>query len=149
MGFSWRGGDVGGLSRLGSGLEPVELRSAAAMAVRASFAELDRLEVGASYRSVIAHPCRSNCRENARPSRASAFLKTLFCLQAPCLKKGVFLLTCRERRDKIFAAKTENAKIFKNKLQSGNQFSVGNFHFFGRWKNNFFGGGITSKLASQ
>ena len=54
MGFSWRGGDVGGLSRLGSGLEPRELlRSAAARAVRASFAELDRLEVGASYRSVI------------------------------------------------------------------------------------------------
>ena len=53
MGFSWRGGDVGGLRRLGSGLEPVEIRSAAARAVRASFAELDRLEVGASYRSVI------------------------------------------------------------------------------------------------
>jgi len=53
MGFSWRGGDVGGLSRLGSGLEPGELRSAAARAVTASFAELDRLEVGASYRSVI------------------------------------------------------------------------------------------------
>ena len=53
MGFSWRGGDVGGLRRLGSGLEPRELRSAAARAVRASFAELDRLEVGASYRSVM------------------------------------------------------------------------------------------------
>ena len=53
MGFSWRGGDVGGLRRLGSGLEPREPRSAAARAVRASFAELDRLEVGAPYRSVI------------------------------------------------------------------------------------------------
>ena len=53
MGFSWRGGDIGGLRRLGSGLEPRELRSAAARALRASFAELDRLEVGASYRSVI------------------------------------------------------------------------------------------------
>ena len=53
MGFSWRGGDVGGLRRLGSGLEPQELRSAAARAVRASFAELDRLKVGASYRSVM------------------------------------------------------------------------------------------------
>ena len=52
MGFSWRGGDIGGLRRLGSGLEPRELRSAAARALRASFAELDRLEVGAPYRSV-------------------------------------------------------------------------------------------------
>ena len=71
MGFSWRGGDVGGLSRLGSGLEPVELRSAAAMAVRASFAELDRLEVGASYRSVI-HSL-SVAEKTARPSRAECF----------------------------------------------------------------------------
>jgi len=57
----------------------------------------------------------------------------------------------RERRDKIFAAKTENTKKFKNKIQigSGKQFSVGKFHFFGRGKTNFFGGGITSKLASQ
>ena len=48
----------------------------------------------------------------------------------------------------FFAAKTENAKIFK-KNGSGKQFSVGNFHFFGGEKSNFFGGGITSKLASQ
>ena len=56
----------------------------------------------------------------------------------------------RERRDKIFAAKTENAKIFKKKIGSGKQFkfSVWNFHFFGRGKTNFWGG-ITSKLASQ
>ena len=46
----------------------------------------------------------------------------------------------RERRDKIFAAKTENTKKFKNKIGSGKQFSVGNFHFFGRGKTNFFGG---------
>jgi len=90
---------------------------------------------------------QTQLQRKQRPSRASAFLKTLFCLQAPCLKKGVFLLTCRERRDKIFAAKTENAKIFKNKLQSGNQFSVGNFHFFGRWKNNFFWGGYNFKTG--
>ena len=47
----------------------------------------------------------------------------------------------RERRDKIFAAKTlKNAKIFKKKIGSGKQFSVGNFHFFGRGKTNFGGG---------
>ena len=46
----------------------------------------------------------------------------------------------RERRDKIFAAKTENAKIFKKKDGSGKQFSVGNFHFFWPRENNFFGG---------
>ena len=31
----------------------------------------------------------------------------------------------RERRDKIFAAKTESAKIFKTQFGSGKQFSVG------------------------
>ena len=47
----------------------------------------------------------------------------------------------RERREKIFAAKTENAtKIFQKKIGSGKQFSVGNFHFFGRGKTNFLGG---------
>ena len=56
----------------------------------------------------------------------------------------------RERRDKIFAEKTENAKIFKKKMDQEQQFSVGNFHFFGRGKTNFFGGGgIISKLVSQ
>jgi len=49
----------------------------------------------------------------------------------------------RERRDKIFAEKTKNAKIFKIKLDQAQQFSVGNFHFFGRGKTNFFfGGGV-------
>ena len=49
----------------------------------------------------------------------------------------------RERRDKIFAEKTENAKNFKKKIGSGKQFSVGNFRFFGRGKTNFFlGGGV-------
>ena len=38
---------------------------------------------------------------------------------------------------------------FQKKIGSGKQFSVGNFHFFGRGKTNFWGGDITSKLASQ
>jgi len=36
----------------------------------------------------------------------------------------------QERRDKIFAEKTENAKIIKKKLDQEQQFSVWNFHFF-------------------
>jgi hypothetical protein len=40
----------------------------------------------------------------------------------------------RERIDKIFAKKTENAKILDQKQQ----FSMGNFHFFGRGKTNFW-----------
>ena len=55
----------------------------------------------------------------------------------------------RERRDKIFAAKTENAKKFIKKIGSGKHFSVGNFHFLAAGKLTFLGGGITSKLASQ
>ena len=55
----------------------------------------------------------------------------------------------RERRDKIFAAKTVKRQNFQKKNGSGKHFSVGNFHFFGRGKTNFWGGGITSKLASQ
>ena len=54
----------------------------------------------------------------------------------------------RERRDKIFAAKTVKRQNFQKKIGSGKQFSVGNFHFFGRGKTNFFRG-VTSKLASQ
>ena len=56
----------------------------------------------------------------------------------------------RERRDKIFAAKTVNRQNFQKKNGSGKlkQFSVGNFHFFDRGKTHFFGGDITSKLAS-
>ena len=54
----------------------------------------------------------------------------------------------RERRDKIFAAKTVKRQKFQKQIGSGKQFSVGNFYFFGRGKTNFFGGGITSKLAS-
>ena len=55
----------------------------------------------------------------------------------------------RERRDKIFAEKTENAKIFKKKIGSGTAVFSGEFSFFGRGTTNFWGGGITSKLASQ
>jgi len=51
----------------------------------------------------------------------------------------------RERRDKIFAAKTENAKLIKKKWIRKTVFSGD----FGRGKTNFWGGGITSKLASQ
>ena len=87
MGFSWRGGDVGGLSRLGSGLEPREPRSAAARAVRASFAELDRLEVGALYRSDI----RSvSIAEKTAPFSSECFFENTFLLATPCPKKGVF-----------------------------------------------------------
>ena len=49
----------------------------------------------------------------------------------------------RERRDKIFAAKTENAKIFKKNWISGKQFSGD----FGRGKTNFFGGGYNFKTG--
>jgi len=49
----------------------------------------------------------------------------------------------RERRDKIFAEKTENAKIFKKIIWIRKTVSVGIFHFFGRGKTNFFlGGGV-------
>jgi len=43
----------------------------------------------------------------------------------------------------------QKTRKFSKKNGSGKQFSVGNFHFFGRGKTNFLGGGITSKLASQ
>ena len=92
MGFSWRGGDVGGLSRLGSGLEPLELRSAAARAVRASFAELDQLEVGALYRSDM---LSVSIAEKTAPFSSECFFENTFLLAtvpgvAPCPKKGVF-----------------------------------------------------------
>ena len=48
----------------------------------------------------------------------------------------------RERRDKIFAAKTENAKTPPKKIGAGKQFSVENYHFLGRGKTIFFGGGV-------
>ena len=87
MGFSWRGGDVGGLSRLGSGLEPVELRSAAARAVRASFAELDRLEVGALYRSDI----RSvSIAEKTAPFSSECFFENTFLLASSVSQKKSF-----------------------------------------------------------
>ena len=55
----------------------------------------------------------------------------------------------RERRDKIFAAKTENAKIFKIDFGSGISFQWGIFIFLAAGKLTFWGGVITSKLASQ
>jgi len=42
----------------------------------------------------------------------------------------------QERRDKIFAEKQKTRK----KNGSEKQFSMGNFHFFGRGKTNFWGG---------
>ena len=55
----------------------------------------------------------------------------------------------RERRDKIFAAKTVKRQKFQKKNGSGKQFSVGNFHFrfFGRGKTNFLGGGYNFKTG--
>ena len=88
MGLSWRGGDVGGLSRLGSGLEPVELRSAAARAVRASFAKLDRLEVGASYRSVIHADAIA---EKTAPFSSECFFENTFLLASSVSQKMCFL----------------------------------------------------------
>ena len=88
MGFSWRGGDVGGLSRLGSGLEPRELRSAAARAVRASFAELDRLEVGALYRSDI-HSV--SIAEKTAPFSSECFFENTFLLASSVSQKRCFL----------------------------------------------------------
>ena len=53
----------------------------------------------------------------------------------------------RERRDKIFAAKTVKRQNFQKKIGSGKPFSVGNFHFFGRGKTNFFWGGYNVKTG--
>ena len=67
----------------------------------------------------------------------------------------------RDRRDKIFDKKEPKTKqkyclnsirnpIFFAETKQKQQFSMGNFHFFGRRKINFWGrGGITSKLASH
>ena len=49
----------------------------------------------------------------------------------------------RERRDKIFAAKTENAKIFKKNLNKKNSIQLG---FWPR-ENYFFGGGYNFKTG--
>ena len=46
----------------------------------------------------------------------------------------------RERRDKIFAAKTVKRQNFQKKIGSGKQFSVGNFHFLAAGKLTFLGG---------
>ena len=39
----------------------------------------------------------------------------------------------RERRDKIFAAKTVKRQFFQKKIGTGKQFSVGNFYYFIFW----------------
>ena len=55
----------------------------------------------------------------------------------------------RERRDKIFAAKTVKRQNFQKKNGSGKQFSVQEiFIFLATGKPTFLGWGITSKLAS-
>ena len=59
------------------------------------------------------------------------------------------LCESRERRDKIFAKKTENAKIFKKKLDQENSFQWGIFIFLAAGKLTFLVRGMTSKLASQ
>ena len=60
---------------------------------------------------------------------------------------GLGVRESRERRDTIFAEKTENAKMLDQKQQ----FSMGNFHFFGRGKTSFFlwggGGGYNFKTS--
>ena len=89
MGFSWRGGDVGGLRRLGSGLEPREPRSTAARAVRASFAEVDRLEVGAPYRSVIHSVAIA---EKTAPFSSRVLSKKSFCAASSVSQKRRFFI---------------------------------------------------------
>ena len=53
----------------------------------------------------------------------------------------------RERRDKIFAAKTVKRQNFQKKIGSGKQFSVGNFHFLAAGKLTFLGGGYNFKTG--
>ena len=51
-------------------------------------------------------------------------------------EEALDLRESRERRDKIFAEKTITSK----NLDQKQQFSVGNFHFFGRGRTSFWGG---------
>ena len=46
-----------------------------------------------------------------------------------------------------FSPKRQKTPKFSKKIGSGKQFSVGNFHFFGRGKTNFFGGGYNFKTG--
>jgi len=48
---------------------------------------------------------------------------------------------------KILRQRQKTPKISKEKIGSGKQFSVGNFHFFGRGKTNFFWGGYNFKTG--
>ena len=54
----------------------------------------------------------------------------------------------RERRDKIFAAKTVKRHNFLKKMDQENSFQWGIFIILAAGKLTFWGGGITSKLAS-
>ena len=54
----------------------------------------------------------------------------------------------RERRDKIFAAKTVKRQNFQKKLDQESSFQWGIFNFLAAGKLTFLGGDITSKLAS-
>ena len=49
-----------------------------------------------------------------------------------------------------FSPQRQKTPRFSKKIGPGKEFSVWNFHFFGRGNTytNFWGGGITSKLAS-
>tara|TARA_B100000524_G_scaffold214139_1_gene112326 strand:+ start:281 stop:592 length:312 start_codon:yes stop_codon:yes gene_type:complete len=49
---------------------------------------------------------------------------------------------------KFSPQRQKTLKISNKNCRSGKEFSVGNFHFYGRGKTNFLGGSITSKLAS-
>ena len=55
----------------------------------------------------------------------------------------------RERRDKVSAAKTVKRQKIKKKLDLENSFQWEIFIFLAAGKLTSFGGGITSKLASQ
>ena len=46
-----------------------------------------------------------------------------------------------------FSPQRQKTPKFSNKIGSGIQFSVGNFHFFGRGKTNFWGGGYNFKTG--
>ncbi len=48
---------------------------------------------------------------------------------------------------KFSPQRQKTPKKFKNKIGSGKQFSVRIFHFFGRRKTNFFGGGYNFKTG--
>jgi len=58
-----------------------------------------------------------------------------------CRKGALDHRESRERREKNFAEKTENANIFKKKLDQENSFKWGIFIFLAAGKLTFLGGG--------